>query len=50
MGLADSIILLAARAGNDRVVTGDEHFRTVKEAVLIKDKAVASRNQETSQN
>ena len=36
--LADSIILLAAKVGKARVVTGDEHFRTVKEAILIKDK------------
>lgn len=35
-GLADSIILTMARIANAKVVTGDEHFRTVKEAILIK--------------
>jgi len=36
-GLADSIILVQAREANARVVTGDEHFRKVTEALFIKD-------------
>jgi len=36
-GLADSIVLVHAREANARVVTGDEHFRKVKEAHFIKD-------------
>jgi len=36
-GLADSIVLMHAREANARVVTGDEHFRKVKEALFIKD-------------
>lgn len=35
-GLADSIILLLAKTANAKIVTGDEHFRTVDEAILIK--------------
>ncbi len=35
-GLADSIILTLARSADAKVVTGDEHFRSLKEAVLIK--------------
>ena len=41
-GLADSIILTLTRSANAKVVTGDEHFRSLKEAVLIKEKAVRS--------
>jgi hypothetical protein len=37
-GLADSIVLVHAREASARVVTGDEHFRKVKEAIFIKDK------------
>jgi predicted nucleic acid-binding protein len=36
-GLADSIILVHAREANARVVTGDEHFRKVKEGLFIRD-------------
>jgi len=36
-GLVDSIVLVHAREANARVVTGDEHFRNVKEALFIKD-------------
>lgn len=36
-GLADSIVLIHARQADARVVTGDEHFRRVKEALFIKD-------------
>ena len=36
-GLADSIVLMHAREANARVVTGDEHFRKVKEALFIRD-------------
>jgi predicted nucleic acid-binding protein len=36
-GLADSIVLVHAREANARVVTGDEHFRKVKEALFIRD-------------
>lgn len=36
-GLADSIVLMHAREAGARVVTGDEHFRKVKEALFIKD-------------
>ena len=35
-GLADSIVLTHAREAGVRVVTGDEHFRKVKEAIFIK--------------
>ncbi|MAH45722.1 hypothetical protein CMI37_07820 [Candidatus Pacearchaeota archaeon] len=35
-GLVDSILLLCARKLRAKIVTGDEHFRNVKEAVLIK--------------
>lgn len=36
-GLADSIVLVHAREANAKVVTGDEHFRGLKEALFIKD-------------
>ena len=36
-GLADSIVLAHAREAGARVVTGDEHFSKVKEAIFIKD-------------
>ena len=36
-GLADAIILLAARKIGAKVLTGDEHFKNFKEAILIKD-------------
>jgi len=35
-GLADSIILCTARTVNGKVVTGDEHFRGLKETIYIK--------------
>ena len=34
-GLADAYVLAVARRINSRVLTGDFHFRRVKEAVLI---------------
>ena len=34
-GMVDSIILIAARKLNAKVLTGDKHFRGFKEAVLI---------------
>jgi predicted nucleic acid-binding protein len=37
-GLVDSIILTFARSANAKVVTGDEHFREIKEAIMIKEK------------
>ena len=38
-GLAGSIVLTFARSADARVVTGDEHFREIKEAIMIKEKA-----------
>ena len=35
-GLADSIVLCTARNLKGKVVTGDEHFRDLKEVVFIK--------------
>ena len=35
-GLADSIVLCTARSMKGKVVTGDEHFRDLKEVVFIK--------------
>ncbi len=35
-GLADSIVLCTARSLKGKVVTGDEHFRDLKEVVFIK--------------
>ena len=35
-GLADAIILCTARSLKGKVVTGDEHFRDLKEVVFIK--------------
>lgn len=35
-GLTDSIILCIARILNAKVVTGDEHFRELKDVVFIK--------------
>ena len=34
-GLADAIILETARTLNAKVLTGDRHFRAVKEARLL---------------
>jgi predicted nucleic acid-binding protein len=34
-GLVDSIILTFARSAGARVVTGDEHFREIKEAIML---------------
>lgn len=36
-GLADSIVLVHARSAKAKVVTGDEHFRDLAEAIFIKD-------------
>lgn len=35
-GLVDAFVLLAARELNAKVLTGDEHFRDMKEAILVK--------------
>ncbi len=35
-GLADSIVLCTARSLKGKVVTGDEHFRNIGEAIFIK--------------
>jgi len=35
-GLADSIVLCTARNVDGKVVTGDEHFRGLKEVIFIK--------------
>lgn len=35
-GLVDSIILATARLQEANVVTGDEHFKDLKEAIMIK--------------
>ena len=35
-GLADAYVLAAARKINSKVLTGDIHFKGVKEAILIK--------------
>jgi predicted nucleic acid-binding protein len=35
-GMADSIVLATARSLNAKVVTGDEHFRGLADAVMIK--------------
>jgi len=35
-GLADSIVLCTARNAKGKVVTGDEHFRGIDEAIFIK--------------
>jgi predicted nucleic acid-binding protein len=34
-GIADSIILATARAGDHRVVTGDPHFKEIPDAVYL---------------
>jgi predicted nucleic acid-binding protein len=36
-GLADSIILCTARNTKGKVITGDEHFRGLKETIFIKE-------------
>lgn len=35
-GLADSIVLAHTLAAKAKVVTGDEHFRDMKETIFIK--------------
>jgi len=35
-GLIDAFVLLSARKLNAKILTGDEHFRGFKEAILIK--------------
>ena len=35
-GLVDSVVLATARASGAKVVTGDEHFRDLDEAIMIK--------------
>ncbi|ODS42038.1 MAG: hypothetical protein MSIBF_01435 [Candidatus Altiarchaeales archaeon IMC4] len=37
-GMVDAIILATALAANAKIVTGDEHFRGFKEAIMIKQK------------
>lgn len=37
-GLVDSIVLTFAKSVDAKVVTGDEHFREIKEAIMIKEK------------
>ncbi len=37
-GISDSIILATARATSTKVVTGDEHFKGLKEAIFLKTK------------
>ena len=34
-GLVDSFILLAARELNAKILTGDPHFKNMKEAIMI---------------
>jgi len=34
-GMADSIILATAQEANARIITGDKHFKTIKQAILI---------------
>lgn len=34
-GIADAIVLATARAGGHQVVTGDPHFREIRDAVFI---------------
>src|SRR5271156_4623908 len=35
-GLVDSVVLATARAAGVKIVTGDEHFRDLAEAIMIK--------------
>jgi len=35
-GLVDSLLLILARKLNAKILTGDEHFRGFKEAIMIK--------------
>jgi predicted nucleic acid-binding protein len=35
-GLVDSVVLATARAMGGKVVTGDEHFRDLEDAIMIK--------------
>jgi len=35
-GMADSIILATTRLGNHKIITGDEHFRDINEAMMIR--------------
>ena len=35
-GLADAYVLAAARRLNAKVLTGDLHFKNIKDAVMIK--------------
>ena len=39
-GISDSIILATARSTSTKVVTGDRHFREVKEAISLEDETV----------
>jgi len=34
-GMADSILLATAQTANAKVITGDRHFKAIKQAVLI---------------
>lgn len=35
-GIADRIILATARLGNHKIITGDAHFRTVRNVIFLK--------------
>lgn len=39
-GISDSIILATARSTSTRVVTGDEHFKGLKETIFLKEKMI----------
>lgn len=39
-GISDSIILATARLSSARVVTGDEHFKGLKETIFLKNKII----------
>jgi len=36
-GISDSIILATAKSTSTKVVTGDEHFKEVEEAIFLED-------------
>ena len=36
MGIADAVMLATARKVNAKVVTGDKHFRGIKDVVFLK--------------
>jgi len=39
-GISDSIVLATARAKSAKVVTGDEHFKGLKETIFLKNETV----------